>query len=264
MGVQLVQGRLIPDNIRPNSPQVAVISETMARTLWPGADPIGQRISRLPGGAWREVIGVVRDVSFATELGAPDTRMQIYDSLVQDPWGYFTIILRGASAETLAQPLRRAVSELDPDLPVYFLRTVEAAVDESQHFYRLAMQVMGGFAATSSFLTAVGLYGVIAGMVFRRTREFGIRIALGAQPRDVWWPVLWNGWRLALVGIGCGVIGVSAAIRLVAAVVPALPTQTPLVVAGMGALVFAITGLACWIPARCAAKVNPLLALQTE
>jgi predicted permease len=264
MGVQLVRGRFIPDDIRPGSPAVVVVSESMARTLWPGEDAIGKRISSQSNGPWEEVIGIVRDVAFAADLGPVATRNRVYESLVRDPWGYTAIVLRADAPETLVEPLRRAVAEIDPDIPIDQLRTVERAVADSQSFFHLANQVLGGFAGLGLLLSAIGLYGVISGIVVRRTPEFGIRLALGARPSDVLWNVLGTGLKLSLIGVLIGLVGAFGVLRVLGLIAPSLPASDPLVIGAVSLLLMAVAAVACWIPARRATKLDPVIALRTE
>ncbi len=264
MGLRLLRGRWFPDDIRPDARPVVVIGETLARTYWPGEDAVGKRLSRKPDGAWSEVIGVVSDAEYAADLGGPDTRLQVYESLVVDPWAYVTVVVRGANPQALIQPVRRAVAELDADLPVNGLRTVEDTVASEQHFYRLADHVLAGFAALGLLLSAIGIYGVISGLVIRRTSEFGIRLALGARAGDILWPILWSGLRLALAGVALGIVGAVAAGGVLATVAPALPLHDMWAVAAASALLLLVTAAACAVPAYRATKVDPLTALRCE
>jgi putative ABC transport system permease protein len=266
LGLQLVEGRLFPDNIRASSPQVAIINETMARQYWPGKSAIGKRI----GGTdpkernWKEIIGVVRDVGFVANLSTPDSRFQVYRPLVQEPWGYLQIAIRARNPETLAEPLRRAVAEVDPDLPVAWVNTVPQAVDNAQRNFKVANQLLGGFALLGLILAAVGLYGVISTLVVQRTSEFGIRLALGAQTRDVLWLVLGKSAALAAAGSGLGLLGAVALMRLLNRLVPGIPGSDPLVLAGLVVVLFLVALGACFLPARRATKVDPIVALRTE
>jgi predicted permease len=266
LGLQLVAGREFPASIRADSPRVAVINETMARQFWPNESAVGKRI----GGTdpkereWVEVVGVVRDVGFVASLGLPDTRFQVYRPLVQEPWGYLTIALRAAAPNSLAEPLRRAVAELDADLPVADIRTIGQAVDRAQHNVHVANQLLAGFALLGLGLAAVGLYGVISSLVVQRTQEFGIRVALGAQSGQVLWLVLGQGLRLALQGSVAGILGAFVTIKLLTALFPGLPGQDYLVLGGNVVLLFSAALLACLIPARRATKVDPLVALRAE
>ncbi|MFA5057720.1 MAG: ABC transporter permease [Opitutaceae bacterium] len=263
--IPLVAGRLFPARLRPDRPRVVIINETMARTLWPGEDPIGKRISSSADDPqWEEVIGVVRDVGFAANFGTPDTRLQAYRPLVFDPWGYVTIALRAAAPETLAGPLRRLVAELDPDLPVAELRTVRQTVDRYQHNFYVINDVLSGFALLGLLLAAIGLYGVIAKLVVQRMPEFGIRLALGATPSSILWLVLRTGFRLVVLGSAVGLAGTYVLLQLLGAALPGLPGQDPLAL-GLTVITLALTtGFACWLPARRATRVDPMIALRAE
>ena len=212
---------------------MVVINETMARTLWPGEDPIGKRISAsVDNPQWEEVVGVVRDVGFAANFGTSDTRMQAYHPLVFQPWGYITIALRAAAPEALAEPLRRLVAGLDPDLPVADLRTVRQTMDRYQHNFHMADDLLTGFAFLGLLLAAVGLYGVISNLVVQRLPEFGIRMALGAPPENVLWLVLGAGLRFVALGSPLGFAGALALLRLLRE--PScleIPGQDPLMLA---------------------------------
>lgn len=263
--IPLVEGRLFDDSLRLNSPPVIVINETMARTLWPGESALGKRIaSTLENPVWHEVIGVVRDVRYATDLGTPSTRMQAYRPFAIEPWGYLTVILRASAPETLAQPLRRVVAGLDGDLPVVNLRTINQAVEQSQNYFRLANNVLAGFALLGLLLSAVGLYGVVAGLVVRRTAEFGIRIALGAQSHDVLGLVLKAGLRLALAGVALGIAWSFVLAHVLGRVAPELPAQDPLAIGAVSLLLIIVALVACYLPARRATRVDPLTALHAE
>jgi len=266
IGLQLVAGRMFPDNVRANSPRVAIVNETMARQFWPHEDPVGKRFGSpdVKQRDWVEIIGVVRDVGFVANLGIPDTRLQVYRPLVQEPWGYLSIALRSRHPEALGEPLRRAVAELDSDLPVADVRTIGQAVDAAQHNFHVANQLLAGFALLGLVLAAIGLYGVISTLVVQRTPEFGIRMALGAQTRDVLWLVLGKSLALVAVGsvLGCG--GAVALAQVLGRLMPGLPGGDPWVLAALVVLLLAVALGACFLPARRAAQVDPLVALRAE
>ena len=263
--IPLVAGQLFPAHLRPDSPRVVVINETMARTLWPGEDPIGKRISfSADHPQWEQVIGVVRDVSFAANFGTPDTRMQAYRPLVFVPRAYLNIAVRGAAPETLAAPLRRAVAALDPDLPVAELRTVRQTVDHYDHNFYIASDLLAGFALLGLLLAAIGLYGVVSHLVVRRVPEIGVRVALGASTQNVLCLVLGAGLRLAALGSLLGLTAALALMRLLGAILPGIPGQDPLMLALVVFLLAAVAALACWMPARRATRVDPIIALRTE
>jgi len=266
LDLRLVAGRTWGDDLRADSPPVAVINETMARQFWPGQNAVGKRFGNPDPKAreWVEIIGVVRDAGFVASLGLPDTRLQVYRPLVQEPWGYLNIALRAANPGALAEPLRRAVAELDSDLPVADIRTIGEAVDRAQHNFQVANQLLAGFALLGLTLAAIGLYGVITSLVVQRTQEFGIRVALGAQPGQVRWLVLGTGLRLALFGTAAGLLGSFGIVRVLASVLPGLPGQDFGVLALNILLLATVTLLACWLPARRATRVDPIVALRAE
>jgi putative ABC transport system permease protein len=259
--IRLLQGETFSPALRPDAPPVVVINETMARQLWPGQSAIGKRIRTTePDAPWRQVIGVVRDVTFAGHFGALETRMQVYCPLVEDPWGYFTVVLRGPGA--LEQLLPRVVATLDRELPVANLRTVDAAVAHAQENLRAVNQLLAGFAILGLALAAVGLYGVVAGLVAQRRQEFAIRMALGSQRRDVLWLVLRTGGWLAALGTLCGAAATALLFRLLATIVPGLPARALPVLTPAVLLLLAVTLFACLLPAHRAARVDPMTALR--
>jgi putative ABC transport system permease protein len=266
LGLELVAGRLLPDNPRVDSPHVAVINETMARQFWPGESAVGKRIGSTDPKErdWTEVIGVVRDVDFVANLGLPDTRFQVYRPIVQEPWGYLTITLRAPAPETLAEPLRRAVAEIDPDLPVVNVRTIMQTVEHVQHNFRALNQMLVGFAALGLGLAGIGLYGVISALVAQRTQEFGIRLALGAQTRDVLWLVLGKSIWLTAVGSAFGLAGAVVLAVLLGKLMPGLPGFDPFTLAAIVALQLFVGVIACFLPARRATTVDPIIALRAE
>ena len=267
LGIPLLEGHAFsPADVPANAPHQVIINESIARKYWPDRSAVGQRVIGFDGATrltW-EVIGVVKDVALAGNVGAPATQFQIYHNMAQNPWGYFTVVARSHSPEALAEPLRRAVAEIDPDLPVVELRTAAQAVAGGQHDLRVANNLLAAFAALGLGLAALGLYGVISGLVAQRTQEFGIRLALGAQPHNVLQIVLGNGARLAGLGTVLGLALAAILLPTLAAAFPGLPAlDVPTLAAAVG-LLFLVTLFACWLPARRAIKVDPLVALRSE
>lgn len=265
--IQLLQGRFFSANVSADGPRVAVVNESLARQFWPGENPIGKRLGGSdPGNKdWDEVIGVVRDVGFAGNLSTPDTRLQVYRPLVQEPWNHLSISLRTtASPDALSQSLRTAIAGIDPDLPAYNIRTIQQSIDRLAQNFQITNQLLIGFALLGLLLAAIGLYGVISGLVVQRTSEFGIRLALGAQTGDVLWLVLGQGLRLAVYGTLFGLAGSFALLKLFSTLIPALPGLDWLLVGATVLALLAVTLFACWLPARRATKVDPLVALRSE
>ncbi len=266
MGIRLVEGRLFPADIKPSDPRVIVINEALARRLWPGRSAIGQRLGSMDSGIafWAEVIGVVRDVDMVASLADPSTPFEVYKPLVQEPWGWVNVVVRAPAPAALIESLRRAIAEVDPDLALDRIGTVRQIVDEQQHNLVLAAKTLTAFAALGLLLAAIGLYGVISHLVAQRTTEFGIRLALGARPGDVLRLVVGHGLRLAGIGIVFGVAGTWIVSRLLGAVMPRLASVDPLALATVSVVLFAVAGLACWLPARRATRVDPMIALRAE
>jgi predicted permease len=267
LGIPLRDGRAFsPAEVPENAPHQVIINESIAARYWPGESAVGKRLFLLDGDRRipTEIIGVARDVAFAGNVAAPGTHFQIYHNLAQNPWGYFTVVLRGATPEALAEPLRRAVAELDADLPVVELRTTAQAAADGQHHLLVANKLLATFAALGLGLAALGLYGVISGLVAQRTQEFGIRLALGAQPHNVLQIVLGNGALLAGLGTALGLALAAFLLPMLAAAFPGLPALDASALAAAIGLLFFVALLACWLPARRATKVDPLIALRSE
>ena len=266
IGLQLTAGHMFPDRIRPDGPRVVLINEAMARQFWPNESAVGKRIGDPDPNDrnWSEIIGVVRDVGFVANIGVQDTPYQVYRPLVQEPWGYIAIALRAKNPASLAEPLRRAIATIDPDLPIADLRTVGQAVDDAQRNFKVANQLLAGFALLGLVVSAVGLYGVLSTLVAQRTQEFGIRLALGAQTVDVLWLVLGRSAWLAALGAALGLVGAGVLIYVLSRLMPGLPGFDPLVLAGIVVVLFGVALGACFLPARRATRVDPLVALRSE
>ena len=263
--IPLASGRLFPADLRPDSPPGVIINEFMARQLWPGEDPIGKRIGTSDRTTtWEEVIGIVRDVGYAAYAGAPDSPMHFYRPHVREPWGYLTFIVRASAPQSLAEPLRRLVSGLDPDLAVTDLRTVREAVDQRQNSFYVINRVLGGFAVLGLALSAIGLYGVIAGFVVQRLPEFGIRLALGATPHSVLHLILGKGLRLTLLGAALGVAASFALVHTLHTLLPDFPGHDAATLVFNVVLLLVVAALASWLPARRATRVDPMTALRSE
>jgi putative ABC transport system permease protein len=267
LGMRLLQGRDFTEHDRTDNPAVVVINETMARQFWPGENPVGKRI----GGATpfmenpREIIGVVSDARSAATLDDRGERFQFYRSLYQWSFNSAAIVLRSRQApETVAHDLRRALAELDPDQAVYRVTTVRHEIDRRFEPIDVAARALTGFAFLGLLLAAVGIYGVIANSVVLRTNEIGIRMALGAQMRDIRALVLGGGVRLTLMGVALGVAGSFGMSRLLASIAPEFGASGIGLIAGVTLLLIAVALFACWLPARRAAKIEPTVALRAE
>jgi hypothetical protein len=252
--------------VKTDGPQEILVNESLARRLWPNQSPLGKRGAAMDNGqpVWREVIGVVRDVQSVANFTNLETRYQVYRPLVQEAWSYVNLVVRAENPAALIEPIRRAMAEVDADLPADQLATVPQFISRTQHNMIVISRTLVGFAALGLLLAAVGLYGVISSLVAQRTAEFGIRMALGAQPADVLRHVIKGGAGLTLAGIVLGLAGAYGVGRFLASVMPRLALADPLGLAAMAGLLFVAALLACWAPARRATKVDPIIALRAE
>jgi putative ABC transport system permease protein len=268
MGIQLLQGRgFDAQQDRADSAGVAVISETMARRFWPGEDPLGKRIT--PGTPespddWLTIIGVVKDVR-QFELNA-DPKPQMYLTYTQA--GFFEprdlVVSTGVEPLSLATTVRRTVWEIDKDQPVSNISTMEDVLSESIARQRFSMLLLGIFAALALVLAAVGIYGVMSYSVAQRTREFGIRIALGAQGSDVLKLAVGGGLKLVLVGVLIGLAAAFILTRVMSSLLFGVSATDPTTFITISLVLISVSVLASYIPARRATKVDPMIALRYE
>ncbi|HYL72909.1 MAG TPA: FtsX-like permease family protein, partial [Bryobacteraceae bacterium] len=248
------------------NPRVIIVDEFMARELWPNQDAIGKRVrsggqeSKSP---WQTVVGVVGRVK-QYSLDS-DSRIAMYIPHTQNPSRALTVVLRSASdPAALTAAAKKEIREMDPDLPVYAVRTMTDRVDESLARRRFAMSLLGVFAGVALILAAVGIYGVMAYLVNQGTREIGIRIALGATERGILTLVVRQGMTLALTGVATGLAGAIALTRFLRTLLFGVNATDPLTFAGIALLLAAIALLASYIPARRAARIDPMVSLRCE
>jgi putative ABC transport system permease protein len=268
IGTALVRGRGFLPSDTLKSPPVVIINETMARTLFPRGDAIGHRLGRVgePDPGWAGIVGIAGDVRFLSITAQP-TAFQVYKPLAQETWGYVSVTVRAknaASAAGLVEPFRRVVTDLNPDLPVLTLMPVPAFITRTTQDLATINHLLLGFAALGLFLSALGIYGVIARLVSQRTIEIGIRMALGAKLDDVVRLVLGAGLRMTLIGAGLGLVGAFALTRVLSSTLPELATSNALSIAGAAVLLVGVSLGACYLPARRATKVDPLVAMRVE
>jgi predicted permease len=266
LGIPLLEGRLFPTELKADSPPLVIINQTMARHFWPHESAIGKRIGDRQGEqvVWREIIGVVRDIQDALNPSDPSTMYQVYKPLVNEPWGYLWLIVRAPAPATFKNEVRRAVADVDPDVAIQQLVTVPEAAEQFMRSFIVVNDTLGGFALLGLVLAAIGLYGVISNLVVQRTSEFGIRMALGAKPRDVLRLVLRKGVLLTAIGLVIGLVLAGALNFALQASMPRMGSLDPATIALVALFLFGISLFACWIPARRATRVNPLEALRTE
>ncbi|HYY97748.1 MAG TPA: ABC transporter permease [Pyrinomonadaceae bacterium] len=268
MGIQLVRGRDFDERQdRVDAPAVVVVSEATARRFWPGEDPVGKRIT--PGTPttpedWCQVIGVVKDVR-QFDLAA-EPRPQMYLNYPQADFFAPRHLVVSTSVDPLglAGAVRKAVWEIDRDQPVSNVRTMEDVLSESLARQRFSMLLLGVFAGLALVLAAVGLYGVMSYTVAQRTREIGVRMALGAQTGHVLRLVVAQGLKLALVGVALGLVAAFMLTRVMSSLLFGVSPTDPATLAVISLVLVGVALLASYIPARRATKVDPLVALRHE
>jgi putative ABC transport system permease protein len=267
MGIPLKSGRVFTDEDRAETTPVVVINETMARRFWPGQDAVGKRIR---WGGWNPpsgltIAGVVADVKFSSlEAENPPT---IYMPVFQIPRirrDAIFIARTTADPASLAAAMLHEIAAVDSDLPVYDVRTMNQVIAESVAQRRFTMALLAIFAFAALSLAALGLYGVLSYSVTQRTREIGIRMALGGRRLDALKLVVGQGMKMAMIGAAAGLIASLALTRLMKGLLFGVSASDPLTFVAVAVLLTMVALLACWVPARRATKVDPMVALRCE
>jgi putative ABC transport system permease protein len=265
MGIPLLSGRTFMDRDVASAPPVAIVSASMAKRYWPGADPIGKRLrfDDTASDPWFTVVGQVGD---ARQLGlTEEAPALLYLPYEQFALPFTTVAVRSSLPPgTIASLLKSQMAAIDPDLPFGDINSLQSEVDGNVAEPRFRAILIGIFALLALVLAAVGLYGLISYTVTQRTREIGIRVALGAAPRQVLVPVLREGIVLALVGIGIGLLGAFAAAKALSAFLFRVGASDPLTFGGVALLLLAVATAASYIPSRRALRVDPVVALRAE
>jgi putative ABC transport system permease protein len=275
-GIPLRQGRDFTDAEIASAGAVAVVSEAFARLYWPGESPLGHSVTVFKSAQGRadfgqpiqmSVVGVAGDV----QNGAPGDppRPEIYVPFTANPWTHMNLVVRATGEPAaLILALERAVLGVEPAIPIAGGGANFQVMDEQSArglgAQRFNASLLGVFALSALLLAAIGIYGLMAYAVTQRTREMGIRMALGARPRDVLSLVVRQGMTLAVLGIAIGIVGAFAATRLLASMLYGVAPTDPATFTGVAALLAAVALLACWLPARRAAHVDPTVALRAE
>jgi putative ABC transport system permease protein len=271
MGIPIVRGRDFTERDDLNAPPVLIINEALARQYFPNEDPIGKRVapgfSTLPvrddESGMREIVGVVADVKHQTLQAAPQP--EIYFAQSQMPMAAMTMVVRTTGdPRALQRELRNVVGSLDRDAPVYAVRTVEEILDRSVATPRFNTVLIGLFAALALVLTMVGLYGVMSCAVSENTQQIGIRMALGAQRNDVLKGILRQGMLLTMVGVIVGLVAAFGLTRLMSSLLFGIGSTDPWTYAGVAVALLGVAAAACYVPARRAMNVDPVIALRQE
>ena len=270
MGVRVQEGRVFTDHDTAEAPLVAVVDETFVRAHYPGDTAIGKRFrfgsSRGPQDGpvkWMEIVGVVSHVkNYGVDQ---ESRVEVYLPFYQSPIGNVTLVARARTdATALAASVRQSVKAVDPDVPVYAVRTLAEIVSDRTAQRRLAVMLITVFAAVALLLAAVGIYGVMSYAVAQRTQEIGIRMALGAERRDILRMVLRHGSLMAVTGIGLGLMVALGLARLITSLLFQVSATDPPTFSVVPVVLIAVALLACYIPARRATRVDPLVALRYQ
>jgi predicted permease len=261
VGIPLITGRAFRDSDTEESPLVVLVNQSMARRTWKNEDAVGKRIT-FDGEHFMEIVGVVGDVrEFGPREDAP---VQLYRPMMQDPFAGNVLVRTAADPELLIPAVRRAVLEANPESAVVKVKTLDEARSEAVASPRTTAQLFGLFAALALVIAVAGIGSMLALWVRQRMREIGIRIALGAAPSDILSTVLRQGMVLVALGVACGFGGALALTRLLKKLLfEVTPTDAP-TYAVVSALLLAAALLACWVPARRAARIDPQTALRTE
>ena len=267
MGIPLLAGRLVTDEDVANNNGSVLINEAMAKRLWPGEDPVGKRVSFFTNtgqnSQWLTIVGVVGNVR---HLGLDlEPRPELYNHInTSPPTGPVFIIRTTSDPKNLIAAVRTKVREIDRELPISNMNTMEQLVAQSVAQRRFGMVLLGLFAALALLLAGIGIYGVMSYVVTQRTQEMGVRIALGAQPSDIYKLIVRQGMVLTLSGVGIGLTGAFALTRLMKNLLFNVGVTDPPTFASVALLLTSVALLACYLPARRATKVDPMVALRYE
>jgi putative ABC transport system permease protein len=271
LGERVIQGRGFTDADRTDAPQVALVNETMAGRYWADGKPVGRRIRMGSDGErpWVTVVGIVRDVRHNGLTAAVKEKFyrphaQFHASTGFAPRAMTLVVKTEGDPLALAKPVRRVVAELDPNVPVSAVRPMTAVVGNTMAPSSFTGLLLGLFAALALVLAAIGIYGLLSYLVSQRTREIGIRLAIGASQRDVLALVMRTGLVLAACGLGVGLVLALGAARLMHALLYGVEPVDVVTLVAVPAILFVVVLTASYIPAARAARVSPLLALRAE
>jgi putative ABC transport system permease protein len=266
MRIPLLRGRTFTDQEKPDDPRVCIIDTTFAATHFAGQDPIGRRIVINPGGNPPTFLTIIAVAGHVQNYGiGQDTRVQLYFSYRQVPPTFVSFVLRTSmEASALSPAIRTAMREVEPTLPVFSIRTMDELFDTTVTNQRIMLVLLSVFAGLALLLAGIGLYGVLSYIVGQRTREVGIRMALGATAGSVRQLMLGQGLKLAALGLVLGVLTSLGAARLMGSLLYAVSPYDPISLAVVSLVLIAIGLLASWFPSHRATRVNPVEALRAE
>jgi Acidobacterial duplicated orphan permease len=263
LGIPILRGRDFQETDTANSPMVAIIDEPLARHYWPDGDAIGKRIETTGDQQWMTIVGIVGGVNHfsLTEEKQP----HIYSPMAQNTDSHAFLIIRTDGPPAAAIPtVRTELKQIEPDLPIYLVRSMSEIVGQTLGTQRLTNLLLTAFAILALLLAAVGIYGTMSVYVGSRTKEFGIRLALGAQPNALLWSVLRQGLRLTGAGVVVGLGGALALTQTIKSLLFEVSATDPIIFVSIPVLLVIVALAACYVPARRSARVNPLVALRYE
>ncbi len=263
MGIPVLRGREFTDKDDGSATPVAIVNETLARRFWPNESAVGKRLSLIRAKDTLEIVGVVGDVK-RFDLGDV-VQPEIFYPYSQRPrWAMFFMVRTNIAPASIIASLPKRVTNIDPELIVSSTSTMDQRIGRSLKRPRFNLILLGIFAGTALLLAAIGVYGVMSFVVSQQTKEIGIRTALGAKHADILKLVIGRGLVLALIGVGVGTLAALGLNRFLSGLLYGVTVSDPLTFVGVSALLLLVVAIACYIPARRAAKVDPLVALRYE
>jgi predicted permease len=276
LGISMVRGRAFDDRDNETTPRVIIVDERLARHFWPNGDPIGRRMY-FPGDdsknllkidqntVWFTVVGVARTLRYENLDDSGATVGAYYLSNAQQPVNNFTFAVKtSGDPASVVRALRIEIARLDPDLAIFDVHSMSERIDLSLSSRRTSMLLANLFGGVALFLASLGIYGVLAYLVAQRTREIGIRVALGSTRAGILQLVLREGFKLVAIGLVLGIAGATSMQRALASEIYGVQPYDPLVIAGVMALLGSIALAACAVPARRAMRVDPIVVLRYE
>jgi predicted permease len=275
MGIQMIKGRSFDERDNETAPRVVIVDERLAQHFWPNSDPVGRRMY-FPGNpedllkidehtTWMTVVGVARTLRYEHLEDKGGSVGAYYCPIAQDPDSNFTFALKTAGdSDSAVRALRAEIFRLDPDLAVFDVHSMAERIDLSLASRKTSMLLANAFGGVALFLAMLGIYGVLAYLVAQRTREIGIRVALGSPRGSILKLVLREGFQLVLVGLALGIVGAASMQKAVASEIYGVRPLDPLVLVSVMAVLAIVALAACAVPARRAMRVDPIVALRSE
>jgi putative ABC transport system permease protein len=261
MRIGVVQGRAFDEHDDASAARVAIVNVPFARRYWPGQDPIGRTV-RIAGDVHR-IVGVVRDIKYVSVT--EDPRPYVYLPLAQTYTPQVTLHVRAAAdAASAQQMVRAAVGRVDAALPLFDVRPLQTQIDVSLSTFAAATLFLSAAGVQALLLAAIGIYGVVSFSVAQRTREIGVRVALGATPTHVLRLIMSQGCLLSILGIVVGAAMAVGSSRILAGLLYGIGPRDPATLVGVAVSLFVVAVVACWVPARRALRVDPTTALRYE